>query len=181
MAVTHLPTSTGADVTAAAERARELQVEWANRPVADRAAVLLRFHDRLLDRVHPFVDMLQREAGKARLSATEEVLHCALTACYYARRADRYLRSERGHGVYPVLTRIDRHYLPKGLVGIIALWNYPLTMAISDGLAALVAGNAVIANRLSRLPLSASQRSSCWSNAACPPGCGRSCTGLATW
>src|SRR5215211_7575337 len=87
MAVTHLPTSTGADVTAAAERARELQVEWANRPVADRAAVLLRFHDRLLDRVHPFVDMLQREAGKARLSATEEVLHCALTARYYARRA----------------------------------------------------------------------------------------------
>jgi succinate-semialdehyde dehydrogenase / glutarate-semialdehyde dehydrogenase len=153
MAVTHLPTSTGADVTAAAERARELQVEWANRPVADRAAVLLRFHDRLLDQVHPFVDMLQREAGKARLSATEEVLHCALTARYYARRADRYLRSERGHGVYPVLTRIDRHYLPKGLVGIIAPWNYPLTMAISDGLAALVAGNAVIAKPAEQTPL----------------------------
>src|SRR5215204_1194006 len=153
MAVTHLPTSTGADVTAAAERARELQVEWANRPVAERAAVLLRFHDRLLDRVHPFVDMLQREAGKARLSATEEVLHCALTARYYARRADRYLRSERGHGVYPVLTRIDRHFLPKGLIGIIAPWNYPLTMAISDGLAALVAGNAVIAKPAEQTPL----------------------------
>jgi succinate-semialdehyde dehydrogenase / glutarate-semialdehyde dehydrogenase len=153
MAVTHLPTSTGADVTAAAERARELQVEWANRPVADRAAVLLRFHDRLLDRVDPFVDMLQREAGKARLSATEEVLHCALTARYYARRAHRYLRSERGHGVYPVLTRVDRHYLPKGLVGVISPWNYPLTMAISDGLAALVAGNALIAKPDDQTPL----------------------------
>ena len=29
-------------------------------------------------------------------------------------------------------------------MGVIAPWNYPLTMAISDGLAALAAGNAVL-------------------------------------
>jgi len=143
--IAELPRSTPADVLAAAARARALQVDWAGRTVEDRAAVLRRFHDRLLDQVDAFVDMLQHEAGKARLSATEEVLHCALTAAYYARRAHRYLRSERGQGVLPALTRVDRHYVPKGLIGIIAPWNYPLTMAISDGLSALVAGNAVIA------------------------------------
>ena len=55
---------------------------------------------------------------------------------------------------FPLLTRIDRHYLPKGLVGIIAPWNYPLTMAISDGLAALVAGNAVLLKPDHQTPLS---------------------------
>ncbi len=148
-----LPTSTPQDVKAAAERARQQQAAWAERPVQERAAVLLRFHDRLVDQVDTFVDLVQRDAGKARLSATEEVLHAAVTARYYARRAHRYLRSERGQGLFPGLTRIDRHYVPKGLIGIIAPWNYPLTMAISDGLAALVAGNGVILKPDEQTPL----------------------------
>ena len=152
-AVGQLPTSTPADVAGAAARARELRAEWARRPVDERAAVLLRFHDGLVDQVEIFVDLVQRDAGKARLSAMEEVLHAAVTARYYARRAHRYLRSERGQGLFPLLTRVDRHYVPKGLVGIIAPWNYPLTMAISDGLAALVAGNAVILKPDDQTPL----------------------------
>ena len=139
-----LPTSTEADITAAAERARAAQAEWAARPVEERAKLLLAFHDALLDRRDYFVDLLQTAGGKARLSATEEVLHVVLTARYYGRTARRYLHSERGSGLVPVLTRVDRHYVPKGLVGVIGPWNYPLTMAISDGLAALVAGNAVL-------------------------------------
>ena len=106
--------------------------------------MLLDFHDALLDRRDYFVDLVQTGGGKARLSATEEVLHVALTARYYGRTARRYLHSERGSGIFPLLTRIDRHYVPKGVVGVIAPWNYPFTMAISDGLAALVAGNAVL-------------------------------------
>ena len=148
-----LPTSTLADVTAAAARARELQREWAARPIEDRAAVLLRFHDRLLDRRDAFIDLIQLEGGKARLSAAEEVLHVALTAGYYGRHARQYLHDERGDGIFPVLTRIDRHYVPKGLVGVIAPWNYSMTMAISDGLAALVAGNGLILKPDHQTPL----------------------------
>ncbi len=142
--VGELPTSTGADIKLAAERARAAQPGWAARPIEERARLLLDFHDALLDRRDYFVDLLQAGGGKARLSATEEALHVALTARYYGRTARRYLQSERGSGVFPLLTRIDRRYLPKGIVGVIAPWNYPFTMAISDGLAALVAGNAVL-------------------------------------
>ena len=116
-------------VQAAAERARVAQVGWAARPVEERAELLLAFHDAVLDRRDALVNLVQTGGGKARLSATEEVLHVALTARYYGRTARRYLHSERGSGVFPVLTRIDRHYVPKGLVGVIAPWNYPLTMA----------------------------------------------------
>ena len=119
----------------------------------ERAELLLAFHDAVLDRRDALVNLVQTGGGKARLSATEEVLHVALTARYYGRTARRYLHSERGSGVFPVLTRIDRHYVPKGLVGVIAPWNYPLTMAISDGLAALVAGNAVLLKPDQQTPL----------------------------
>ena len=52
-----------------------------------------------------------------------------------------------------LLTRLDRHYVPKGVVGVIGPWNYPLTMAISDGLAALVAGNAILLKPDHQTPL----------------------------
>src|SRR5512132_2602075 len=121
-----LPTSTAADVEVGAQIAHRAQQDWAARPIEERAEVLLHFHDHLLDQRDYFVDLLQA-AGKDRLSAVLEVFHVALTARYYGRTARRYLRSERGEGVLPFLTRIERHYLPKGLVGVIGPWNYPLT------------------------------------------------------
>ena len=147
-----LPTSTPADVEVGAQLAYRAQAEWAARPIDERAQLLLAFHDHLLDRRDYFIDLLQA-VGKARLSAAEEVLHVALTARYYGRTARRYLHSERGEGVLPLLTRVDRNYLPKGLVGVIGPWNYPLTMAISDGLAALVAGNAIMLKPDHQTPL----------------------------
>src|SRR6476619_7580501 len=138
-----LPTSTAADVEGGAQLARRAQATWAARPIEERAQLLLDFHDHMWDQRDDVIDLLQ-SAGKARLSAAEEVLHVALTARYYGRTARRYLRSERGAGLVPVLTRLDRQYVPKGVVGVIGPWNYPLTMAISDGLAALVAGNAIM-------------------------------------
>ncbi len=148
-----LPTSTPPDIGAAARRARAAQVEWAGRPIVERARVLLDLHDYVLDHRDELVDLLQMEGGKARLTAAEEVMHVALTARYYGRRARSYLRSERGDGVIPGLTRIDRHYVPKGLVGVIAPWNYPLTMGLSDGLPALVAGNALLLKPDHQTPL----------------------------
>jgi succinate-semialdehyde dehydrogenase/glutarate-semialdehyde dehydrogenase len=139
-----LPTSTADDVTGAGARARVAQHAWAGRPVTERAQLLLDFHDLVLDHRDELVDLLQTEGGKARLSATEEVLHVALTARYYGRNGPRFLRPERGEGVVPFLTRIDRNFVPKGIVGVIAPWNYPMTMAVSDGLAALAAGNAIV-------------------------------------
>jgi succinate-semialdehyde dehydrogenase / glutarate-semialdehyde dehydrogenase len=148
-----LPTSTEADITAAAERARAAQPGWAAWPIEERAALLLDFHDALLDRRDYFIDLIQTTGGKARLSATEEVLHLSLTARYYGRTARRYLHSERGSGLVPLLTRVDRYYVPKGVVGVIGPWNYPLTIPISDGLAALVAGNAVLVKPDQQTPL----------------------------
>jgi succinate-semialdehyde dehydrogenase/glutarate-semialdehyde dehydrogenase len=148
-----LPTSTPADLVAATARARAAQVGWAAEPIRRRATLLLDLHDAILDHRDELADLLQAEGGKARLSAVEEVVHAALSARYYGRTAERYLRSQRGEGLVPFLVRIDRHLVPKGLVGVIAPWNYPLTLALSDGLAALVAGNAVLLKPDAQTPL----------------------------
>lgn len=165
-----VPTSTPADVAEAARIALAAQESWATRSIDERAQVLLDFHDQLLDRRDEFADLVQLEAGKSRLNAIEEVLHVALTARYYGRTARRYLRNIRASGLFPLLTRIDRHYLPKGLVGVIAPWNYPFTMAISDALPAIAAGNAVLLKPDVQTPLVALAAVELLEAAGMPPG-----------
>ena len=139
-----LPLSSVSDVEKAVARARAAQEVWAQRSVRHRAAVLLRVHDLVLERQSAALDLIQLESGKARLHAFEEVADVAMNARWYARRGPRILADERRPGIVPVLTEVTQVHHPKGVVGIISPWNYPLTLAISDALPALLAGNAVV-------------------------------------
>ena len=139
-----LPVSTPADVDAAMRRAREAQERWAAIPVRERARIILRFHDLVLQRRHEAMDILQWETGKARRDALEEVLDVCVVSRYYARRAPGLLRPRRRAAALPVIVGVREIRKPVGVVGIIAPWNYPLTLAASDAVPALLAGNAVI-------------------------------------
>ena len=99
----------------------------------------------MLERQDEIIDLICWESGKARKHAFDEPLHIALTARYYARTAHQHLDTQRKIGVVPGLTRVEVNRVPKGVVGIISPWNYPFTMALCDGLPALLAGNAVVA------------------------------------
>lgn len=142
--VAELPESTDADVATAYERARAAQSRWADRPVAERAAVFLRFHDRLLARQDEILDIVQTETGKVRKHAFEEVLEVALTCRHYGRRARGYLRTRRRAAALPVLTKALEVRHPKGVVGLVSPWNYPLALSVGDAIPALIAGNAVV-------------------------------------
>jgi succinate-semialdehyde dehydrogenase / glutarate-semialdehyde dehydrogenase len=150
-----VPRCTGADVAVAAQRARALQPAWAAWPIEDRAAVLLRFHDLVLQHQDEVLDLIQLENGKARRHAFEEVLDVCLTARYYANTAAKYLSPKRRQGVQLMLTHVTELHHPKGLVGIISPWNYPLTLGISDAIPAIVAGNAVLTKPDQQTPFSA--------------------------
>ena len=43
-----------------------------------------------------------------------------------------------------MLTRSVELRHPKGVVGVVGPWNYPLSMSITDAIPALLAGNAVV-------------------------------------
>ncbi|MGM0385779.1 MAG: succinic semialdehyde dehydrogenase [Actinomycetota bacterium] len=132
------------DVTAAVARARAAQRDWVARPMRERTAVARRYHDLVLARQEELLDLVQLESGKSRASAHEEVSDLAATAIYYARTAAIHLRSRWREGAVPFLTTTVVHHHPKGVVGIISPWNYPLTLATSDALPALLAGNGVV-------------------------------------
>jgi len=150
-----VPQSTEADVKEAFARARRAQQVWQRTSIDDRAAMLLRLHDIVLDRQDEIMDLICWESGKARKHAYDEPVHIALTARYYGRTAHDHLDTERRRGVIPGLTRAEVNRIPKGVVGIISPWNYPFTMALCDGIPALLAGNAVVTKPDAQTMLSA--------------------------
>ena len=139
-----IPQSSAEDVAEAFRRARKAQEAWAATPVHVRAEKLLNLHDIILDRQDEITDLICWESGKSRKHAFDEPLHVAMTARYYARTHERHLAPAKRIGIVPVLTQVQVNRVPKGVVGIISPWNYPFTMALSDGLPALMAGNAVV-------------------------------------
>lgn len=162
-----VPASTAEDVAAAATRARRLQRSWTARPVEERANVLLRFHDLVLERQDEVLDLIQRENGKARRHAYEEIMDVAVNARYYARTAADYLKPKRRQGVQLSLTKVVEVHHPKGLIGVISPWNYPLTLGISDSIPAIVAGNAILTKPDQQTPTPPCGPSSSWRRRAC--------------
>ncbi|MFE3763118.1 succinic semialdehyde dehydrogenase [Streptomyces sp. NPDC059104] len=139
-----LPEATPEDVATAFAKARAAQSAWAAVPVRRRAAVLLRFHDLVLARQSEVLDLIQLETGKARLHAHEEVQAVAVAARHYGRKAPAYLRPKGHTGAMPTLTKVTELRQPRGVVGQIAPWNYPLELSVGDALPAFVSGNAVV-------------------------------------
>ena len=165
-----VPHATEDDLELAVARARFTQQHWAARPVRERAAVLLRFHDLVLDRRAEGMDLIQLEGGKARRDALEEIHETANAARYYGRASPRHLRPRFRRGALPVLTDAREYHRPVGVVGVIAPWNFPLILGITDALPALAAGCGVVTKLDSRTPYSALWAAKLLETAGLPPG-----------
>ncbi len=137
----YIPSCRAEDVELAVNRARAAQAQWHARACAERARIVLRFHDLLLRRQNEALDIIQRETGKARRHALEEILDTALVCQYYAKRAEGLLRPRRRRGALPLLTKTWEFRYPVGVAGFIVPWNYPLILAVTDAIPALMAGN----------------------------------------
>ncbi|MEY3407074.1 MAG: hypothetical protein RL038_135 [Actinomycetota bacterium] len=132
------------DVAIAFSEARKAQVEWVKKPIAKRAAILREFAELVIADQSTALDIVQLENGKARGNAHDELLDVVLTVQYYTKRAAKLLKPKRRQGAFPVVTKTTEVHHPIGVVGFISPWNYPLTLAISDMLPALLAGNAAV-------------------------------------
>ena len=146
---------TAEDTRAAFERARHAQRRWADTPISERKRIMYRYHDLLLDRQDEVMDVIQEESGKARKDAHEEILDSAITARHYANQAARLLKPRTVRPTLPIITTTHVEHAPVGVVGVIAPWNYPLILALSDAVAALIAGNAVVIKPDAKTPRTA--------------------------
>ncbi|WP_280426865.1 succinic semialdehyde dehydrogenase [Nocardia carnea] len=138
-----VPTSTAENVSAAFAAARKSQQAWAALSPRERAKPFLRLHDLVIAN-DGLIDIVQAETGKSRNSAFEETLDVAGLALYYGRHAAKFLASRKRAGAIPLATQARELRQPKGVIGIISPWNYPLSLGVCDLIPALLAGNAVV-------------------------------------
>ncbi len=150
-----VPVCTAEDVQLALQRAHTAQASWAQTGPVQRSKIFLRYHDLVLQHRDEFLDLLQLEAGKTRLSALDEVLDLCINCRHYAARAERYLRPRRRKGAIPLFTKVVEMHHPVGVVGLIAPWNYPLSLTASDVIPALIAGNGIVIKPAEETPFTA--------------------------
>ncbi|MVU82735.1 aldehyde dehydrogenase family protein [Nocardia sp. ET3-3] len=149
-----VPVGTAADVGAAMAKARAAQVEWAARTPKQRAEVLERYRALVVENREFLMDIVQAETGKARWAAQEEIMGLMFAARYFSRVAPQLLAPRSVPGAFPVLNRASVRAVPKGVVGVIAPWNYPMLLSVGDSIPALLAGNAVVVKPDSQTPYS---------------------------
>jgi succinate-semialdehyde dehydrogenase/glutarate-semialdehyde dehydrogenase len=139
-----LPISTVQDVVEATAAARVAQAAWWAAGHAHRRRVMLKAHDLMLERRELLLDAVQSETGKTRGQAFEELFNSAAATRYNALSARRVLKGGRRRGGIPLVISARVGYAPKGVVGVITPWNYPLSLALMDIAPALAAGNGVV-------------------------------------
>src|SRR6478735_1851481 len=149
-----LPQSTPEDIERAYAAARAAQVEWAKRPLKDRLEVFKRAHTLFLDNAVTTTDLIQVESGKNRRMAIEETCDPVMVMSHYLKRAPKLLKPVRRGGPVPLVSSSTEIRQPKGIIGIIAPWNFPFATGISDSITALMAGNAIVLNPDNKTALS---------------------------
>lgn len=145
------------------------QEPWHRRSVQERSKFLRDFVSLMWKYEKEILDVIQWETGKPRKHAFEEILDVSINIGYYSAKGPGILRTQKTSGALPLISTARVAHLPVGVVGVIAPWNYPFTLAISDALAALIAGNTVVLKPASQTPLSAVIIASLLERSGLPP------------
>jgi RHH-type proline utilization regulon transcriptional repressor/proline dehydrogenase/delta 1-pyrroline-5-carboxylate dehydrogenase len=124
---------------------------WTSRPVEQRAAILERAADRFEVNRGRFLALLQTEAGKTLDDALAELREAVDYCRYYAAQARVALTAAPLPG--PTGEGNELRYRGRGVLVCITPWNFPLAIFAGQIVAALVAGNTVVAKPAEQTPL----------------------------
>ena len=112
--------------------------------LAERRANLKKLRAALLARREDFQAALDVDFGhrSRHETALMEMLLVTWGIDYLHRNLRRFMRRERRHVALPMrLARAYVEYQPLGVIGIVAPWNYPFSLALMPLATALAAGN----------------------------------------
>jgi acyl-CoA reductase-like NAD-dependent aldehyde dehydrogenase len=117
------------------------------------------------------VDTLVAESGKPRYEAEliELFYTLELTRFYTGRVGRRALADDLRHPFVFANKRARVVHHPRGVVGVIGPWNFPLLNNFADCVAPLVAGNAVVLKPSEQTPLTSLRIGALWREAGMPP------------
>lgn len=140
---------------------------WAALPPHQRAAILYRAADIMIERTQRLAELQTTENGKTLKESTGQVAAAAGIVRYFAGVCETVeAESPPPRGDYLGVTR----YEPYGVVAAITPWNSPLTMGAQKLAPALAAGNAVILKPSELTSLVSLEMARCFMDAGLPDG-----------
>jgi len=178
--VAHVPDMGADEVARLVEAARAAQPAWEALGHEGRGKVMYRARKWLVDNRERVAKTIVEETGKTREDAMlAEVFFIADSFGFWAKAARKYLADERvrSHSPFMIGKKLFIRYQPRGVVGVIGPWNYPLTNCFGDGIAALMAGNSVVFKPSEITPLSTLLMQECMREAGLPDGVMQVATG----
>ncbi|MEX2565451.1 MAG: aldehyde dehydrogenase family protein [Cyclobacteriaceae bacterium] len=123
------------------EQLKRGQIQWKEKPVAERLACISRFGKLVQKHLDELALILTSETGKPIQQAFNEIKGAHNRIVHLENNAEKWLSSE------PVsaegLTREEIIFEPLGVIANITAWNFPYNVGYNVFLYALVAGNAV--------------------------------------
>jgi succinate-semialdehyde dehydrogenase/glutarate-semialdehyde dehydrogenase len=163
-----VPRCGAAETRQAIEAASAAWPAWRTRTAGDRAALLLRFRDLMLDHREDLAILMTAEQGKPLSESRGEIAYAASFLEWFAEEGKRvYGDVIPGH-------QADRRILvlkqPVGVVACITPWNFPSAMLTRKLGPALAAGCTVVAKPALETPYSALALAELAHRAGFPPG-----------
>src|SRR5690606_31670027 len=148
-----IPDMGAAETARAIDAARAAFPDWARTTAGERAALLRRLHDLLLEHQDDLARLMTAEQGKPLAEARGEIAYAAAYLDWFAGEAPRmYGDTIPGHAAG---TRIMVLRQPVGVVAAITPWHFPSAMLARKLAPALAAGCTVVAKPATQTPFSA--------------------------
>ena len=161
------PILTAQQVRTKVDAAREAFQSWSRLDPKERAAYLFRFAEVLRKHKDAYAETMTLEMGKVIREALAEVEKCAWAAEYFAENGPGFLQPEI------VTTDAMRSYVafhPRGVLGSIMPWNFPMWQIVRFAVPALIAGNTVVVKPASASPQSGLNLETAFREAGLPDG-----------
>jgi succinate-semialdehyde dehydrogenase/glutarate-semialdehyde dehydrogenase len=166
--IASIASATADDAVAAIDAAHAAGAEWAARPPRERAEILRKAFDLMVERKDDYARVISREEGKTFAEGLGEVAYASEFFRWYAEEAPRsfghYGRSPAGKN------NIMVHHQPVGVALLITPWNFPAAMATRKIAPALAAGCTTILKPAGETPLTALMLAGLLEEAGVPPG-----------
>ena len=172
-----VPRLGAADVRAAIDAAQHALGEWQARTAKERASVLRRWYELMLQHREDLARLMTIEQGKPISESRGEVVYAAGFLEWFGEEAKRiYGDTIPGHQRDKRIVVIKQ---PVGVVACITPWNFPLAMITRKAGPALAAGCSVVLKPASQTPFSALALAELGERAGIPAGVFNVVTGAA--
>lgn len=164
-----LPHADDADVSAALAAAQRAFERWRETSAYERARVLRRFGERVLETAHAIAVNIVRDQGKPFDEALAEVRFAADHIFWHAEECRRIYGREIPSRDVRVHQRVVRE--PVGVCVAFTPWNFPFSQAVRKVCAALGAGCAVVLKGPEEAPSAVVALGRALQEAGLPDGC----------